>query len=83
MRKACSDCTIKHLVQAMILMDEALLGYPLHRYLAIGHLAEAESEYLGVDISIAQQIREYRQEYTLGTEVNLMEVIQRILLKDG
>lgn len=40
----CMDCTRKHLSQASVLMDEARQGYPLHRWMAIGHLAEAARE---------------------------------------
>jgi len=76
----------------MVLMDEAILGYPTHRYLAIGHMAEAESEALGYDIVIAQEIRDYRKEYVAGNQsavasqsavanhagINLLPLIQKI-----
>ena len=84
MRPSCQDCVIKHLSQAMVLMDEAILGYPTHRYLAIGHMAEAESEALGYDIVIAQEIRDYRLEYVSQSAVanhagiNLLPLIQKI-----
>ena len=81
MRRGCADCAIKHLSQAMVLMDEEMLGYPLHRYLAIGHMSEAESELLGVGedgIKLAQEVRELRREYMAGGSVTLMTIIQQL-----
>jgi hypothetical protein len=43
-----------------VLLDESRLGYPEHFWLAIGHLAEAESESLEDYPDIAQTIREHR-----------------------
>jgi hypothetical protein len=43
-REPCPMCTIKHLSQAIVLMNESLTGYPTHRWFAIGHMAEAEAE---------------------------------------
>lgn len=60
MRKSCLDCVRKHLAQAHVLLDEAALGYPSHRWLAIGHLAEAESESLQRFSILAIKIREHR-----------------------
>ncbi len=44
MRPTCTDCAIKHLAQASILLQESRHGYPDHIYYARGHLAEAEAE---------------------------------------
>ena len=44
-------------------MIEARLGYPNHRWLAIGHLAEAESELLVDFPGLAFTIREHRKAY--------------------
>lgn len=44
MRATCKDCTVKHLSQALVLLQEAQNGYPMHEVYAIGHLAEAEAE---------------------------------------
>jgi len=44
MRETCTDCAIKHLAQASILLQEARHGYPAHIYYSRGHLAEAEAE---------------------------------------
>lgn len=43
-RETCLFCVSKHLGQAIVLMQEASSGYPLHRWLAVGHLGEAEAE---------------------------------------
>ncbi len=60
MRKTCLDCVRKHLAQALVLLDEAQLGYPHHRWLAVGHLAEAESEALQEYPELAREIRKCR-----------------------
>lgn len=60
MRTNCIDCAIKHISQAQILLDETLLGYPKNKYLAIGHLAEAESELLAIFPEVATDIRQAR-----------------------
>lgn len=60
MRRKCELCAIKHLEQADVLLDEAQLGYPLHRWRAVGHMAEAESELLKGRKEIAEIIRTER-----------------------
>src|SRR5512140_3805830 len=59
-RKSCIDCVRKHIAQASVLLDEAQLGYPHHRWLAVGHLAEAEAECLDEYPEFAKRIRECR-----------------------
>lgn len=59
-RHSCIDCVRKHLAQACVLLDETELGYPHHRWLAVGHLAEAESESLREYPEFARKIRECR-----------------------
>lgn len=57
-RPSCIQCVQKHLAQAAVLLMEARLGYPLHRVLAWGHMAEAECECLqwhGLAISIREE----------------------------
>jgi hypothetical protein len=49
-------------------MQEALLGYPLHAFLAIGHLAEAEAELLEKHPDLASTIRAERIQYLEGLE---------------
>ena len=43
-RKPCIDCVEKHVAQAYILAQESAMGYPEHRILMCGHLAEAIEE---------------------------------------
>lgn len=62
-RKTCLDCTRKHLSQAAVLMEEALQGYPDHRWLAVGHLAEASAESLDQYPDLAKEIRAHRVAY--------------------
>lgn len=61
MRPSCLNCCRKHLAQASVLATESRLGYPLHRWLAVGHLAEAEDEILERSPEIAKQIRIVRR----------------------
>lgn len=63
MRDSCINCVKKHLGQSEVLMGEALRGYPEHQWLAVGHLAEAEEEILGISLEIANEIREHRLSY--------------------
>jgi hypothetical protein len=51
---------MKHLAQAKILMDESHLGYPVHVWYAMGHMAEAEAECVEVIPDEAKLIREER-----------------------
>ena len=60
MRESCLHCVIKHLSQAIILNIESELGYPLHKFLAAGHLAEAESESINQFPELAHDIRNLR-----------------------
>ena len=57
-REPCPLCTVKHLAQAVVLLNESLTGYPTHRWLAIGHMAEAEAEAPSLDM--ANRIRGHR-----------------------
>lgn len=59
-RESCLFCVSKHISQAIVLMQEAYAGYPLHRWLAIGHLAEAEAESQKDFPLLAIMIRETR-----------------------
>ena len=60
-RQPCAHCAKKHLCQAMVLLDESMNGYPEHRWMAIGHVAEAESEIAGLYADIAGMLREARK----------------------
>jgi hypothetical protein len=59
-REDCFFCVRKHLSQAQILLDESQLGYPTHKWLAIGHMAEAESESIRYSPELATMIRATR-----------------------
>lgn len=80
MRKGCLACAIKHVAQAQVLLDEAALGYPNHKWLACGHLAEAESELLGVDPELAKQIRPMRIAVAAGEDLPYDDVMDMLLL---
>ena len=84
-RHTCLDCVRKHLAQASVLMDEAALGYPHHRWLAVGHLAEAESESLREQPEFAKQIRECRIEIMTGTRISncIEELIRKACILAG
>ena len=60
MRTTCIDCAIKHVAQAEILLTEAAMGYPSHKWLAMGHLAEAEAELIAKQPDMAAEIRQMR-----------------------
>jgi hypothetical protein len=76
MRESCLDCTRKHIAQAIILLTESKLGHPEHKWLAIGHLAEAEAESIQKFLDLANKIRNVRldiidDDYT----INLLSLI--------
>lgn len=63
MRATCLDCTRKHIGQASILVEESATGdYPEHFWLAMGHMAEAESECMKDFPELAAYIRQERIE---------------------
>ena len=59
-RSTCLDCVRKHLGQASALLVESKLGYPIHHWFAVGHLAEAETEALQKFPKYASKIRLFR-----------------------
>lgn len=63
MRESCIDCVRKHIAQATVLLIESHMGYCVHRWLAIGHLAEAEAESILMYPELANRIREERKKY--------------------
>lgn len=80
MRKSCLNCARKHVAQASVLNDEAFLGYPSHIWLAIGHLAEAESECVKDHPGLAAEIRESRLGLIAdeGFDVDYLGLIERL-----
>jgi hypothetical protein len=79
-RPSCTDCARKHLAQAIVLLGEAHLGYPEHRWLAIGHLAEASEETIADYKEVAEDIRTERLKLMANSNYKplLMELIERI-----
>jgi hypothetical protein len=75
-REACQDCTRKHIAQAVILINESLMGYPEHKWLAIGHLAEASEECLGEFPRVAQSIRVDRLSLMSDVTPDLMKYLR-------
>lgn len=61
MRPTCTDCSLKHLSQASILVHESRHGYPLHIHYARGHMAEAESELAKLYPDMAEMVRHERK----------------------
>ncbi len=80
MRPSCTLCARKHLAQALILMNEARMGYPEHRWLAIGHLAEASDELLKEYPDLANQVRDERKRYESDPayQVPIMSLIELV-----
>lgn len=60
MRETCVFCVSKHIAQAIVLVTECCQGYPLHIWVAIGHLAEAETESCSKFPLLACKIRKVR-----------------------
>jgi len=73
MRKHCLECALKHVAQALVLLCEVPKGYPLHKWVAVGHLAEAEDE-CNI-LSIKTLIRETRHGLAEGKDEDLMAII--------
>ena len=86
MRTSCLQCVMKHLAQAIILLSEFRLGYPEYKWLAIGHLAEAEAESVKDFLNLAIKIRDIRLKIEMDDyDVDLMSIIKEIesLEKNG
>ena len=80
MRTSCLDCARKHLAKACINMNEARLGYRDHKWLAIGHMSEAEDELLKEYQGFALIIRDHRKAYEEDWEysVPILELIRML-----
>lgn len=75
-REACQDCVRKHLGQAVVLLNEMLMGYPEHKWLAVGHLAEAAEECIGQFPEVAHMIREDRLLLMADSVPDLMKYLR-------
>lgn len=63
-RESCEDCYKEHIAKAIHNLTESLIGeaYPKHRWLAIGNLGEASAEILGINSSLASEIRDIKKQ---------------------
>lgn len=77
MRETCLDCTRKHLAQALILLTESKLGHPEHKWLAVGHLAEAEAESVEKYPEYANSIRTERLRITDDEKFDILKLIKQ------
>jgi hypothetical protein len=85
MRGTCLFCVSKHISQAIVLVTECCQGYPIHIWVAIGHLAEAETESCSEFPDLAEKIRKVRlalmgQEGEFNHEglMNLLKLVRDI-----
>jgi len=87
MRYPCIDCARKHIAQAIVLLNETFQGYPDHRWLAIGHLAEAADELIAdKDFEpVAVHLRQERLRLQEDFEYRplLMPYIEMLSAQDG
>lgn len=72
MRDSCLQCARKHISESEVLMREALMGYPEHAYLAVGHLSQAEAELLKEFPEMAHIIRTERINYLEGLKHQIL-----------
>jgi len=83
MRKTCLVCVRKHLTQAMILLMEAKKTekYAWHKWIAYGHLAEAEDECCKKYPGFASNIRQNRLKIESDDYDNLATWFKETILK--
>lgn len=79
LRESCLSCGKKHIAKAIILLSESKLGYPLHKWLALGNLSESEDELIDDYPDIATRIRQARIDIENNEyEGNLLDFIQEL-----
>jgi len=83
LRESCLLCVLKHLGQAAALMSETRQDYPAHRWLAVGHMAEAAEECCKDYPKLADEIRKHRLRYMTGLDyvvpiVKLIEMASKL-----
>lgn len=88
MRPACLDCARKHIAQAMVLVHESKQGYPVHKWYAIGHLAEASDELIAEYPAAAASVRKERLAYMKDEEykidyAKLIELVSQLKPTDN
>ena len=61
-------------------MTEAEQGYPVHKWLAIGHMAEAGDEIRAFSKEISDRIRQHRKLYEADSiyRIPILDLIQKI-----
>ena len=77
-REPCPLCTLKHLAQAVVLLNESINGYPTHRWYAVGHIAEAEAEAPSHDMAV--RIRQIRLDVMDNLDIipDFREIIEEL-----
>lgn len=89
MRPSCTFCARKHLAQALVLLHEARQGYPLHRWYAIGHLAEAADELIADEREsvrdVAHALRQDRKQLEVDEHyvVPVPQYLQQLCNEEG
>ena len=80
MRKSCLKCGLKHVGKAVILLSESELGYPMHFWLALANLSEAEDELVSKYPKLAAKIRKLRIEIEKDKNkgIELMKILEEL-----
>ena len=82
MQEECYFCTRKHLGYAEAFMQEAINGYPMHKWLAVGQLCAAEGEIMSAHPEMSELIRSHRVEYMddMTYAVPIVELLEKITI---
>lgn len=82
MQEECYFCTRKHIGYAEAFMQEAINGYPDHKWLAVGQLCAAEGEIMSAHPEMAELIRKHRVEYMddMHYAVPTVELIEKVTI---
>jgi len=84
MRKSCLGCVKKHLAQAIVLLCESKKGYPMHKWLALGHIAEAEDEASRDHLELANRLRDVRIKFEKDDYgPDLLEIIEGVIAMES
>lgn len=82
-RDPCVLCCCKHLAQAHVLIKETHKEYPHHKWIAMGHMAEAEDEVMNAHPHMALAIRSARLSYqNEDVEPDCIELLDLVLISD-
>jgi hypothetical protein len=82
MQENCYFCTRKHLGYAEAFMQEAINGYPLHKWLAVGQMCAAEGEIMPNHPEMAEEIRKHRVEYmnSMYYHFPIVELVEKVTI---